>query len=543
MKEGFKVVGIPEGVSLSFYEPGTDTLGVVYDSAGQAIVQPVLFDSAGIAVVYFHGQFDVTIGGGVSVADQGWNSGVAMVFPRQTGIDLSAVAPSLGVDDNYVTDAEKAILAQTSGTNTGDQNLTGMIHSNRAALDRITALTDGPLLWDGEELQGSIPVFDDAAAAAAAGLSPTALYALRTPPAPTATYTVTTSAGAHGSITPTASGLAEGSSKTISFTPDSNYQVASITVDGNVLAAASSYTFTNLIADHTISVTFSIVNNLPSTPTISGTGGNGTVTLTPVVGSTDVEDGTVTTFEVWKNGVKYGADQTGWNQGVPRTFTGQTNGVQGQWGLYAKDSAGMLSLVSNLVNITPSSSVSYATWSSTDKSDMFSVSSGNMVATAVGVNTAGSIKGTLGLSAGLHSFEVKIPSDNSVAGLMFGFCSELFALTPYLSQSVEALAFYSLYSSGRCYQGAAIDGPYGCAVNDVIRFNVNINAGTVTVKKNGVAIPGMTNYNFGTLMEGTTLKIVAGNDGGTVSRSLQLYTDPATFASAPDTGYEAGWGA
>ncbi len=34
--------------------------------------------------------------------------------------DASAYAPALGIDDNYVTDAEKTVIGNTSGTNTGD---------------------------------------------------------------------------------------------------------------------------------------------------------------------------------------------------------------------------------------------------------------------------------------------------------------------------------------------------------------------------------------------------------------------------------------
>ena len=38
---------------------------------------------------------------------------------------LAGKAPSLGADDNYVTDAEKVKLSNLSGTNTGDQDLSG----------------------------------------------------------------------------------------------------------------------------------------------------------------------------------------------------------------------------------------------------------------------------------------------------------------------------------------------------------------------------------------------------------------------------------
>jgi hypothetical protein len=41
--------------------------------------------------------------------------------------DSTAYAPALGPDDNYVTDAEKTVIGNTSGTNTGDQDLSGYV--------------------------------------------------------------------------------------------------------------------------------------------------------------------------------------------------------------------------------------------------------------------------------------------------------------------------------------------------------------------------------------------------------------------------------
>ena len=43
-----------------------------------------------------------------------------------------SAAPALGADDNYVTDAEKAKLADLSGTNTGDQDLSGYVQTTNA---------------------------------------------------------------------------------------------------------------------------------------------------------------------------------------------------------------------------------------------------------------------------------------------------------------------------------------------------------------------------------------------------------------------------
>jgi len=40
--------------------------------------------------------------------------------------DSTDYAAALGADDNYVTDAEKTVIGNTSGTNTGDQDLSGL---------------------------------------------------------------------------------------------------------------------------------------------------------------------------------------------------------------------------------------------------------------------------------------------------------------------------------------------------------------------------------------------------------------------------------
>jgi hypothetical protein len=40
--------------------------------------------------------------------------------------DSTDYAPALGADDNYVTDAEKTVIGNTSGTNSGDQDLSGL---------------------------------------------------------------------------------------------------------------------------------------------------------------------------------------------------------------------------------------------------------------------------------------------------------------------------------------------------------------------------------------------------------------------------------
>jgi hypothetical protein len=73
------------------------------------------------------------------------------------------------------------------------------------------------------------------------------------------TYTITASAGSHGSISLSGSvTVNEGSDKSFTITPDTGYQIDNVLVDGSSVGAVSSYTFTNVTEDHTISATFII---------------------------------------------------------------------------------------------------------------------------------------------------------------------------------------------------------------------------------------------------------------------------------------------
>ena len=71
-------------------------------------------------------------------------------------------------------------------------------------------------------------------------------------------YTITASAGTGGSISPSGSvQVASGSSQTFAIAPTGGYQIASVSVDGAGVGAVSTYAFTNVTANHTISASFS----------------------------------------------------------------------------------------------------------------------------------------------------------------------------------------------------------------------------------------------------------------------------------------------
>lgn len=92
------------------------------------------------------------------------------------------------------------------------------------------------------------------------------------------TYTIMATAGPNGSITPSGSvSVNHGDNQSFTIIPATNYQVADVMVDGSSVGAVTSYTFTNVISDHTITASFSI--NTPNTYTITASAGaNGSIT-------------------------------------------------------------------------------------------------------------------------------------------------------------------------------------------------------------------------------------------------------------------------
>ncbi len=87
------------------------------------------------------------------------------------------------------------------------------------------------------------------------------------------TYTISASAGSGGSISP--SGIVQvqnGASKVFTMKPNRKYSVAEVLVDGSSVGAVTSYTFSGVQANHSISATFksSSTSKSPKTSSIVG---------------------------------------------------------------------------------------------------------------------------------------------------------------------------------------------------------------------------------------------------------------------------------
>ena len=90
------------------------------------------------------------------------------------------------------------------------------------------------------------------------------------------TYVITPMAGLSGTITPdTPQTVNYGGSQTFTMTPDANYHIASLRLDGSAVTIANPYTINNVTANHTFSATFAI-NTFRITATV--TAGSGVIT-------------------------------------------------------------------------------------------------------------------------------------------------------------------------------------------------------------------------------------------------------------------------
>ncbi|HQI95933.1 MAG TPA: hypothetical protein PK575_04315, partial [Syntrophorhabdus sp.] len=109
------------------------------------------------------------------------------------------------------------------------------------------------------------------------------------------TYTISASAGTGGTISPSGNILVNhGGNQTFTITPGAGYRIATVTVDGVPVGATGSHTFTNVMANHSISATFSV-----NTFTINASAGFGG-TISPA-GTVTVEQGANQTFTFTAN--------------------------------------------------------------------------------------------------------------------------------------------------------------------------------------------------------------------------------------------------
>ncbi|MBS4029727.1 MAG: T9SS type A sorting domain-containing protein [Ignavibacteriales bacterium] len=109
-------------------------------------------------------------------------------------------------------------------------------------------------------------------------------------------FTITASTGENGSISPSGNVIVNyNGSQTFTITPNTDYKIDSVFVDDVYVGKDTSYTFDNVTANHTISVTFKASNNLPIATSLSDSVEKNRSKIITLIGE-DPEGGSVTYF-------------------------------------------------------------------------------------------------------------------------------------------------------------------------------------------------------------------------------------------------------
>jgi len=110
-------------------------------------------------------------------------------------------------------------------------------------------------------------------------------------------YTITAAAGPNGSILPSGNVIvALGNGQTFSIAPNAGFAITNVVVDGSSIGATNSYSFNNVLANHTISAYFgSTTTNFSIN---AGAGPNGSIVPS---GNVIVQSGTSQTFTIAVN--------------------------------------------------------------------------------------------------------------------------------------------------------------------------------------------------------------------------------------------------
>jgi len=163
-------------------------------------------------------------------------------------------APPVAITTASLPDGEvgKAYSHTVAVTNTGGGTLAFSATGLPAGLsiNATTGVISGTPAWD-TNLSSPYNVTVQAAAGGNVATKTYPLVIIKK-------YVINASAGSGGTITPSgAVNVLRNSSQTFTFKANSGYKISSVTVDGVNKGALSSYTFSNIIDPHTISVKFS----------------------------------------------------------------------------------------------------------------------------------------------------------------------------------------------------------------------------------------------------------------------------------------------
>lgn len=172
-------------------------------------------------------------------------------------VNSALLAPEVTATPNPISQTQTSTLTFSPVT-TGTSPYTYRWFQKTPGGDYTIAGEDSPsYTFPGSTTTGTWAFLIQVTDSTGASVNSSALY-LTVSLAPTFTVTVTQTA--HGTITPGTTNVVLGSDQSFTIAPDIGYRIANVFVDGTSVGTVTSYTFTAVTADHTITANYAISN-------------------------------------------------------------------------------------------------------------------------------------------------------------------------------------------------------------------------------------------------------------------------------------------
>ena len=239
----FKNMKLPTQLNIVTEGNTVDKADVTWDTTGSSYDSSVLTEQV------------VTLNGTVTCPENIDVNGVALTTSITITVSAAGIvgAPTPSVESGTYTENQKVALASSTEEATIYYTTDGS-EPGRTSGTRYT----GPITVPGTEGQSITTTLK--AIAVKSGMQDsevkTFTYTINIPK-PIVKHTITATAGANGSISPSGKvEVVEGADQAFSITANEGYEIESLKVDGAAVSTATSYTFPNVRAAHTIEATF-----------------------------------------------------------------------------------------------------------------------------------------------------------------------------------------------------------------------------------------------------------------------------------------------
>ena len=245
----FKNMKLPTQLNIVTEGNTVDKADVTWDTASGNYDPSVLTEQV------------VTLNGTVTCPENIDANGVALTTSITITVSAAGIvgAPTPSVESGTYTENQKVALESST------EGATIYYTTNGAEPGRTTGTRyTGPITVGGMEGQSITTTLK--AIAVKNGMQDSEIktftYTINIPK-PIVKHTITATAGANGSISPSGKvEVVEGADQAFSITANEGYEIESLKVDGAVVSTATSYTFTNVRAAHTIEATFKQKNTV-----------------------------------------------------------------------------------------------------------------------------------------------------------------------------------------------------------------------------------------------------------------------------------------